>query len=199
MPAVGVAVGDRPVDRVAQVPVPVDHVVPGRGVGVLEVRHEPVGAGIQGVDRHLAIGRPGDLDPALLQVGRGGRHGPVALADLARVGKEVEHLPLGQPRSPAPARLEKFLAPGPEPVLQLGHELERVGVDDLVEARLDRAGQLDPGVARHPAILSSSAGARTRRRDTASRTVSVSAAHSAAITAATAAATAHAASPPATA
>ena len=114
-------------------------------------------------------------------------------------GRKSSISPVGQPRSPAPARLEQLLAPRAEPALQLGHELERVGVDDLVEARLDRAGQLDPGVPRHPAILSSSAGARTRRRDTASRTVSVSAAHSAAITAATAAATAHAASPPATA
>ena len=142
---------------------PVDHVVPRRGVGVLEVGHEPVGARVQRVDRHLAIGRPGDLDPPLLHVLRDGRDGPVALADLARVGQEVEHLPLGQPRAPAPPRLEQLLAPGAEPALQLGHELERVGGDDLVEARLHRPGQLDPGVPRHPAILSSSAGARARR------------------------------------
>ena len=60
-----------PLDRVAQVELALDHVVPGRRVGVLEVGHEPVGARVQRVDDHLAVGRPGDLHPALLAAGSG--------------------------------------------------------------------------------------------------------------------------------
>ena len=44
--------------------------VPGRGVGVLEVGHEDVRAGVQGVDDHLPVGRAGDLDAPVEQVRR---------------------------------------------------------------------------------------------------------------------------------
>ena len=88
--AVGAVVGDRALDRVAQVDVALDHVAPGRGVGVLEVGHEAVGARVQRVDDHLALGRAGDLDPALLQIGRSRGDLPVALADLGGVLEEVQ-------------------------------------------------------------------------------------------------------------
>ena len=59
-----------PVDRVAQVELALDHVLPERGVGVLEVGQPHLGAGVQRVDRHLAVGRPGDLGPPVDQPGR---------------------------------------------------------------------------------------------------------------------------------
>ena len=71
---------DRPVDRVGEVALPVDHVLPRRRVRVLEVGHEDLRAAVQGVDHHLAIGRPGDLDAAVGQIRRRRRHAPVALA-----------------------------------------------------------------------------------------------------------------------
>ena len=61
---------DRPVDRLGEVPLPVDHVLPGRRVRVLEVGHEDLRARVERVDHHLPVGRAGDLDAP---VGRGPR------------------------------------------------------------------------------------------------------------------------------
>ena len=87
--AVGAGIADRAPDRVAQVELPADHVGPGRRVGVLEVGHEHTGAGVQRVDDHLPIGRPGDLDAAVLEIGRDGRDLPVGGADGCGLGQEV--------------------------------------------------------------------------------------------------------------
>ena len=51
---------------------------PGRRVRVLEIGHEHFRAGVERVDHHLAIGRPGDLDAAVLQIRRDRRAGPIA-------------------------------------------------------------------------------------------------------------------------
>ena len=67
--AVRVVERDGALDGVDQVDLAFEHVLPGRRVGVLEVGHVHVGARVEGVDEHLAIGRAGQLDPALLQVG----------------------------------------------------------------------------------------------------------------------------------
>ena len=97
---VGGPVADRAVDRVTQVDVPLDHVAPGRRVGVLEVGHEPVGARVQRVDDQLAVGRTGDLHPPLLHVLGDRRDLPVGLAHTPGAGEEVEHLARSQPRPP---------------------------------------------------------------------------------------------------
>jgi hypothetical protein len=55
---------------VAQVDLPIDHVVPGGAVRVLEIRHEGGGAAIERVDHHLAVGGSGDLDAPVEQVFR---------------------------------------------------------------------------------------------------------------------------------
>ena len=65
-----------PLDRLDQVDLALDEVRPGRGVRVLEVRHENTGARVEGVDEHLAIGWTRDLDPAVLQIFRRRRHAP---------------------------------------------------------------------------------------------------------------------------
>ena len=108
--AVRVVEGDRALDGVDQVDLALDHVLPGRRVGVLEVGHVHVGARVEGVDQHLALGRAGQLDPALLQVGRGdGRDPPVAVADVARLGQEVGQLARVEARLALVARLEQRL------------------------------------------------------------------------------------------
>ena len=71
--------------------------------GILEIGHEDAGAGIERVDHHLAVGRPGDLDAAVLEIGGDRRHGPFAFADGARLGQEI-----GQR-----ALVEELLALGP--------------------------------------------------------------------------------------
>jgi hypothetical protein len=37
---------------------------PTRGIAVFEVGHKYIGAGVHGIDHHLAVNRPGDLYPA---------------------------------------------------------------------------------------------------------------------------------------
>src|SRR3954463_8104922 len=83
---------DRASNRVAQIDLSFDHVPPRWRIRVLEVGHEHLRAGVQGVDDHLAIGRSGDLDASIAQIRRYGRTRPVALADLLRLRQEIEQL-----------------------------------------------------------------------------------------------------------
>jgi hypothetical protein len=80
---------DRPPDRVTQVPLALDAVLPGRRARVLEIGHEHARARVEGVDHHLAVDRARDLDPPVAQVGRRRRDLPLALADVFRLGREV--------------------------------------------------------------------------------------------------------------
>ena len=103
---VGLGVLDRPLDRVDEVDVALDDVAPGRRAGVLEVGHPAAGTGIKGVDGHLALGRAGDLDPAVLEVVRDRCDAPVALAHGPRLGQEVQALAGGQPGHALAAALQ---------------------------------------------------------------------------------------------
>ena len=91
--SLGTGEADRAADGFAEVPLALDQVVPGRRIGVLEVGHVDTCAGVQRVDDHLAVRRPGDLHAAVLQVVGHGRHGPVGPADVLGFGKEVGKLP----------------------------------------------------------------------------------------------------------
>src|SRR5215831_13979868 len=80
---------DAPADRVAQIDLPLDIVVPRRRIRVLEVRHEHLRARIERVDDHLAIDGTRYFDPAILDVGGDGGAGPRSFADGPRFGQEV--------------------------------------------------------------------------------------------------------------
>jgi hypothetical protein len=117
-------------------------------VGVEDLR-----AGVQRVDQHLAVGRAGDLDPPVGQIGRRRRDRPVTLADLPGL--------LGEGREGALVQLGLALGPGGEQVLpagveqpvQPGQELERLrGQDPVVPVR-DRPGHLDATLSRHADCL----------------------------------------------
>ena len=91
---------DRARDRVGEVDLALDDVAPRRRERVLEVGHEAARARVERVDDHLAVDGPGDLDAAVAAGRRGGGGDlPVALADLARLGQEVERLAGGDPRA----------------------------------------------------------------------------------------------------
>ena len=92
MPVVGSVKSIVPRPAVPQIDLALDHVGPGRRVGVLEVGHEDLGAGIERVDDHLAVDRAGDLDAAVQEVGRDRRDLPVALAECSRLGQEIGQL-----------------------------------------------------------------------------------------------------------
>jgi len=81
-------------DGVVDVALTVDDVLPGRRVGVLEVRHEDLCAGVQRVDHHLAVDRAGDLRPAVGQVGGRRRDGEVLRCAHERRRLALAFLPL---------------------------------------------------------------------------------------------------------
>src|SRR5207247_3906130 len=73
-----------PPHRVEQVQLALDDVPPRGRVRVLEIGHEHLGARVKGIDHHLPIGRPGDLDPSTAQV-RGTRtNRPRTVTDTGR-------------------------------------------------------------------------------------------------------------------
>src|SRR5699024_10094362 len=98
---------------------------------VLEVGEPHLGAGVEGVDRHLALGRAGDLDPAVEEVDRCCRHLPVAVADLAGRVEEVQATTAGHLGASGPAGGQELVTTPAEPSLQLRQELQRLRREDL--------------------------------------------------------------------
>ncbi len=137
-------------DRVDQGGLAADDVRPGWRQRILEVGHEDPRAGIEGVDHHLGLGGSGDLDPPIVEIGRGRRHGPIGLADLAgrpqerrtntRVQVDLALLALAQQLDPNVT----------EPSLEIRDERERRVGEDALRARDRRAAKLDTG--RHQAV-----------------------------------------------
>src|SRR5207302_8953109 len=83
---------DRAPERIPQVALSVDHVVPGRAVRVLEIGHECRRSAVQGVDDHLAISWSGYFDPAVEQVGGLRRDYPFGIANRFCLRQEVRQL-----------------------------------------------------------------------------------------------------------
>src|SRR4030095_7627278 len=119
------------------------HVPPSRRVRVFKICHENLCAGIQRVDNHLAIGRPGDFDPAVLDVARDRRTLPVAFADLFRFGQEIEPFALMKPCLPFLPVLKTLLAPRAELTLQLCDKGERFRSKDFRKSRRYLSQDLD--------------------------------------------------------
>ena len=117
--ALGAGVGDGAVHRVAQIDLAFHDVLPGGRVGILEVGHEDVGAGVQRVDDHLAVGRPGDLD-----------------APVAKVGRRLGDLPAGSAGSPPSLPEKSGISPASISLLASAPCLQQ-----LPPARFERGGQ----------------------------------------------------------
>ena len=132
---------DRAPDGITQVHLPLDHVRPGRGERVLEVRHEDVGARVERVDDHLALDGPGDLDAAVQEVGRQRSDFPIGCALRGCLRGERGTPPLIEASLILLAFLEQFLAHGAEVALQAGDEGERFGAEDLGDFFGPGAGQ----------------------------------------------------------
>jgi hypothetical protein len=129
---------DRAAHRIAQVDLPVDHVVPRRAVGVLEVRHERGSAAVERVDHHLAVGGAGDLDAPVEHVLRLRRHDPVAFANRFCLRQKIRQLALIKLLLARGARGEELLAPGLELAVKLGDEAQRFRAEDFGKCRGDR-------------------------------------------------------------
>src|SRR6185437_14368042 len=88
-PALGRDVVDAAPDRVPEVDLPLNVVLPARRVRVLEIGHEHLRAGVERIDDHLAVDRSGDLDASILDAWRHRIAGPVALAYVTRTVEEL--------------------------------------------------------------------------------------------------------------
>jgi hypothetical protein len=77
---------------VAQVDLALDQLVPSGCGRILEIGHEDLGAAIQGVDDHLRVGRPGNFDAAIVEIGGDRSDFPVRFADVTRFRQEVGKL-----------------------------------------------------------------------------------------------------------
>ncbi len=144
LPPIRVLEGDRAANRVVEILLPIDDVVPCGGRGVLQVGHEDLGPGVESVDDHLAVARPGDLDPAILQVVRRGSDLPVVLAN--RCGfREESQLGAGIDRGLAlfPV-LEQLQPTRVEEAMEIGDEGQRLGRQDPLVLRPDFTMDLDP-------------------------------------------------------
>ena len=147
-PALRIVEGDRAPYRVVEIALAIDQVVPARGCGVLEIGHEYVGAAIQRVDDHLAVGRPGDLDTSVAKIWRDRCGLPVGVADGLRLGQEIgfpagiepllQFIPAGQEPPPFPAEL----------ALELDREGDRFRCQHLL-------GAGNPGTAQDDAVCDS--------------------------------------------
>jgi hypothetical protein len=135
---------DGAVDRVPQIELAFQEVGPGRCGGVLEVRHEDIGAGIESINDHLAIGGTGDLHPAILEVGRRRRDPPVTFPDVARLRQEAGNLSPIEPGLADPALLQQLQSPGVESPLEEGQEIDGAGSQNGVVSRPHRTPNFYP-------------------------------------------------------
>ena len=134
----------RPGDRVAQVELALDHVLPERGVRVLEVGQPDLGAGVQRVDRHLAVGGSGDLHAPVDQAGRGLGDPPDSSSRTSLVSARKSSVPPAASSAYRCSRGRQQLATAAvERAVQVGEEGERLRREDLVVAVVHRPVDAD--------------------------------------------------------
>jgi hypothetical protein len=130
-------------DRVAQVELALDHVLPQRGVGVLVVGQPHLGPGVQRVDRHLRVGGSGDFGAAVAKARRRIGDLPVALPDILGLLEETQGAAGRQVVVASHPRTEQLAPTRLELAVQAGQERPGVVGEDLVEPIVDRCGDLD--------------------------------------------------------
>src|SRR5262245_63264117 len=80
---------DGSTDRVHQIQLPLDQIVPSRSRRVLEVRHVDVRPEVHRIDHHLSVDWTRDLDTAIGQVFWQWSDGPVPVAYVSRLRQKV--------------------------------------------------------------------------------------------------------------
>jgi hypothetical protein len=145
--ALGARVLEVPAQEVEQRQLALDDVLPGGARGVLLVGEPHLGAGVQRVDGHLAVGRAGDLDATVLEARRRAGDAPRrVVADPLGLGQELRVAAVRRVDAGLQAHGEQLVPGVGEAVVQLGEELERLGGEDLVVALAERRGDLDAGL-----------------------------------------------------
>ena len=144
---------DRASRGIAQVDLALHHHVPRRCRGVFQAGHEALRAAVEGVDHHLAVARPGDLDAAIGQICRGGAHLPAAIITDRRIfRRKADEAFLIDPRLPLIPRTQQGQPGRIVHAMQLGNEGQRFGGEDGLVTGLHGALDLDTlqgGIAGH--------------------------------------------------
>ena len=135
---------DRAGSGVAQIDLALHHHVPRRCRGIFQAGHETVRAAVEGVDHHLAVARPGDLDAAIGQIGRGRAHLPAAIITDRRIfGRKADEAFLVDPRLPLIPRAQQGQPGRIVHAVQLGNEGQRLWGEDGLVTGLHGALDLD--------------------------------------------------------
>src|SRR5215216_2566315 len=136
--------GDGAFDRLFHIELALQHVVPGRAVGVLEVCHPAARSRVQSVDGHLPVWRPSQLHTPVLKIIGDGGDLPAALPDLPRLRQEIRHFTGADPLLPLGPLGEEFVHPPPVLPRELRHESDRLGREYPGELLGDLGCELDP-------------------------------------------------------
>ena len=139
--------------EISEVDLAFEVVGPGRGIRILEVGHEDLRAGVQRVDDHLAVDRPGDFHAAIKQIGGDWRDLPVAGADGSCFGKKIGEFAGIEFRLPDSTRGEQFLAATIERALEAGDEGQGLIGQDFLEAGGHLALDLDASHTSSPSVV----------------------------------------------
>ena len=118
---------------------------PGGTMGILEVGHEALGAGVESIDDHLTVHRTGDLHAAVLEVGGGGAYPPVSGTDLGGLSQEIHGLAGVQARLAGGAGGEQLPPARAKTLLQVHHKVQGRRGEDLLEGGRDGGEKLDLG------------------------------------------------------
>ena len=151
--ALRVREGDGPADRVAEVDLAADHVVPVGSTRVLHVGQPDPGAGVEGVDRHLAVGRAGHLDAAVDEVRRrrGHRQSP---SRTSWVSARKSSLPVRETSSRRVLRAARSSSRrAPNSRCRAARKSRASGVRMSLLSVDGRAGDLDWGLRGHWSLL----------------------------------------------
>ncbi len=112
---------------VDEVGLALEKIEPGGRGGVFEVGHEHPRPGVEGVDHHPGVDRPGDLDTAILKVGRDRCDHPVQLPDGSCRVEEVGTEPTVESLLDTGAGIEDLSPPPPERPFQVVEEDDGLG------------------------------------------------------------------------
>ena len=113
-------------------------------VGILEVGHVDVGAGVERVDEHLALGRPGQLYPAPLEVASRDRGDlPVVVTDRLGAWQPARPLARVETLLTLVAGVEQQVARLAERALQTPDKRERGRREHLLRPVDPRPTDLD--------------------------------------------------------
>jgi hypothetical protein len=129
-------------DGVFQIHLALNLVKPVGAVGILEVGHIGISAGVVGVDDHLGFDRAGDFGAAALQRFRQRRDFPVAFADVLGFRQKIGHFAGIDAGLALDALFQQFLTARFKRPVQLGDQASASWRQNFIETGMNRGVDL---------------------------------------------------------